>query len=69
MYDDHRKLTLFSPEGKAPRTLPGDGPYAWSRDGKLLFQVRTNPTALYEIDIATGRERKLRDLAVSYTAY
>jgi Tol biopolymer transport system component len=62
MYDEHRKLTLFSPDGKAPRTLPGDGPYAWSRDGKTLYQVRMSPTALYEIEIATGREKKLRDL-------
>jgi len=62
MYDEYRKLALFSPDGKPPRTLPGDGPFAWSRDGKVLYQVRTNPAALYAIDIATGRERKLRDL-------
>jgi eukaryotic-like serine/threonine-protein kinase len=62
MYDQNLKLTLFSPEGKPPRTLPGDGPYAWSRDGKMLYQVRMEPTALYEIEIATGREKKLRDL-------
>jgi Tol biopolymer transport system component len=63
MYDQNHKLTLFNPDGKEPRTLPGDGPYAWSRDGKMLYQVRMNPTALYEIEIATGREKKLRDLA------
>jgi Tol biopolymer transport system component len=62
MYDEHRKLTLFSPDGKAPKSLPGDGPYAWSRDGKTLYRVSTKPTALYEIEIATGREKKLRDL-------
>jgi len=61
--DDHEKLTLFSPDGKTSRKLPGDGgPLAWSRDGKILYQVRMDPPALYSVEIATGRERKLREL-------
>ena len=61
--DDHGVLTLFSPDGGASRKLPGDaGPFAWSGDGRLLYQVRLDPPALWEIEIAGGRERKLRDL-------
>jgi Tol biopolymer transport system component len=58
------KLILFSPDGKPSRTLPGDdGPVAWSRDGKVLYQIRMSPPALFGIDVASGREQKLRDLA------
>jgi len=61
--DENRKPALFSPDGKTSRSLPGDnGPLTWSLDGKLLYQVRVNPPALWEVDIATNRERKLRDL-------
>ena len=42
---------------------PGWRPEAWSRDGKTLYQVRGEATAtLVEIDIASGKERTLRDL-------
>jgi dipeptidyl aminopeptidase/acylaminoacyl peptidase len=70
--DEHHTPTLFSPDGKTRKSLPGDGgPFAWSRDGKTLYQVRMNPTALYEIQIATGSEKKLRDLAglVPFTSF
>jgi Tol biopolymer transport system component len=57
------KLVLVDPDGKSPRVLPGDeGPVAWSRDGKTLYQIRAEPPALFAIDIATGKDRKLRDL-------
>ncbi len=61
--NDQDAPTLFSPDGKPPRALPGKdcGPFAWSRDGKTLYQVRFAP-ALFAIDIAAGREQKLRDL-------
>ena len=60
-HDGHGKLTLFSPDGKPPRPLPGDGgPFTWSRDGKTLYQVRVEQPALVAIDIATAKERKLR---------
>jgi len=64
MHDDHGQLTLFSPDGKLKRPLPGDGgPCAWSRDGKTLYQVTMgDDPALMAIDIATGKETKLRDL-------
>jgi TolB protein len=57
-------LTLFSPDGKPSRQLPGgdSGPVAWSRDGKTLYHLHLDPPELRAIDIATGRERKLRDL-------
>jgi Tol biopolymer transport system component len=56
-------LTLVSPDGKEKRKLPGDyGPVAWSRDGKTLYQVHAKPPMLMVIDIASGKERKLRDL-------
>ena len=61
--DGQEKLTLFSPDRKTSRPIPGDGgPVAWSRDGTILYQVRTEPPALYAVSIATGHEQKLRDL-------
>ena len=58
------KVTLFGPDGKEPRTLEGDaGPFAWSRNGKTLYQVSVDAPALYATDIATGQRRKLRELA------
>ena len=61
--NDHNVPTLFSADGKASRPLPGNdcGPFAWSRDGKTLYQVRFTP-ALFAVDVASGREQKLRDL-------
>jgi len=60
---DGDQLVLVSPDGKTVRQLPGDaGPVAWSRDGKTLYQLQFTPAALVEIDIATGRVLKLRDL-------
>jgi Tol biopolymer transport system component len=54
---------LVSPDGKSQQVLVGDeGPLAWSRDGKTLYQVRAEPPTLFAIDIATGNARKLRDL-------
>jgi serine/threonine protein kinase len=61
--DDQDRLTLFSPDGKPSRILPGDtGPLAWSRDGQTLYQIRKNNPALMAVDIATGKQTKLRDL-------
>jgi len=54
---------LVSPDGQRRRELPGDrGPVAWSRDSKMLYQVRYEPPALVAIDVATGKEHQLRDL-------
>jgi len=56
-------LLLVSPDGKQHRDLPGDaGPVAWSRDSHTLYQVRHDAPALVAIDVATGKDRKLRDL-------
>jgi eukaryotic-like serine/threonine-protein kinase len=63
VHDEQGKPMLFSPDGKPPRPLPGgSGPFAWSRDGKTLYQVRSEQPALAAIDIATNKETKLRDL-------
>jgi len=60
--DEH--LMLVSPDGKGARELtPDAGPAVWSNDGKTLYQVQLDPAALVEIDVASGRQRKLRDLA------
>jgi Tol biopolymer transport system component len=57
-------ITLVSPEGKNTRFLPGVfAPHAWSRDGKTIYQVRgTNNCSLVAVDIATGKERVIREL-------
>jgi Tol biopolymer transport system component len=61
--DYENRLVLVSPDSKPTRALPGDlGPVAWSRDSKTLYQVRVDKPALYAIDIASGSEKKLRDL-------
>jgi hypothetical protein len=50
-------------DGKTVRQLPGDwGPVAWSRDGKTLYQIRGDTPALAAIDVASWKDRKLRDL-------
>jgi hypothetical protein len=62
-WESFSHLVLVSPDGKTQGPLPGDdGPVAWSHDGKTLYQVRRSPPALWAIDIATGHDRKLRDL-------
>jgi dipeptidyl aminopeptidase/acylaminoacyl peptidase len=62
-HDPDEHLVLVSLDGRSKRVLPGDrGPVAWSRDGKTLYQVRLDKPALYAIDIASGSEKKLRDL-------
>ena len=55
--------TLFSPDGKPPRALPGKdcGPFAWSRDGKTLYQVRFDAGA-FRNRYRRGAGTKLRDL-------
>ena len=59
--DEH--LMLVSPDGKGSRELTADrGPAVWSQDGKTLYQVQLDPPALVEIDVASGRIRKLRAL-------
>jgi Tol biopolymer transport system component/predicted Ser/Thr protein kinase len=62
-HDRDAKLVLISPDGKTRRELPGDrGPVTWSRDGKTLYQIHDDPPSLMAIDVATGKDRKLRDL-------
>jgi len=59
--DEH--LMVVDPEGKGARELTADaGPAVWSHDGKTLYQVQLDPPALVEIDLASGRQQKLRDL-------
>ena len=55
---------LVSPDGKQRRELSQEtGPSAWSRDGRTLYQIRGETTGtLVAIDLATARERVLRDL-------
>jgi hypothetical protein len=54
---------LVSPDGKLQRVLLGDrGPVASSRDGKTVYQVRAETPAPVATDIATGKQRKLREL-------
>jgi WD40-like Beta Propeller Repeat len=57
------QLVLISPDGKKVRELPGlAGPVAWSSDGRTLYQIRYESPALIAIDVASGKDRKLRDL-------
>lgn len=61
-YDDHGLLSLISPDGRRRKTLGGNGPTAWSADGRLLYQVRFPERAVFEIDVASGRARMVRQL-------
>jgi dipeptidyl aminopeptidase/acylaminoacyl peptidase len=63
-HDENWRPKLISPDGKTTRALPPyPGAFAWAPDGKTLYQARLDPPALFAIDIAAGRDRKLRDLA------
>ncbi len=55
-------ITLVSPNGKKTRFLPGESaPLAWSRDGKIIYQVRgTSRCMVVALDVTTGRERVIR---------
>jgi Tol biopolymer transport system component len=56
-------LVLVSPDGKTVREFGRhDGPVAWSRDGKTLYEVQADPPALLAFDVPTSQSRKLRDL-------
>jgi serine/threonine protein kinase/Tol biopolymer transport system component len=57
-------ITLVSPDGKNTRLLPGvSAPHAWSIDGKTIYQVRgTNNCSLAAVDVATGKDRVIREL-------
>ena len=64
------KLVLVSPDGQTVRALGGDeGPVAWSRDGKKLYQVQMSAAALIEFDVASGQALKLRDLTDDLRPY
>jgi Tol biopolymer transport system component len=54
------RLALVSPDGKRRVRLAGDGPVAWARDGKRLYQIRAAEGVLVAIDIPSGQERTLR---------
>ncbi len=63
VHQPQNKVMLLSPDGKHQLELPGDsGPFTWSRDGKTLYEVRSEHPALVAVNIATGKETKLRDL-------
>jgi Tol biopolymer transport system component len=55
-------VSLISPDGKETRPLCCAGTVAWSRDGKKLYLVDPRKHALTAIDIATGKERILRQV-------
>ena len=60
--DEANLLKLVSSDGKRQRKLGGSGPVAWARDGKTLYQMRITDRTAVEIDISSGKTRKLRDL-------
>jgi Tol biopolymer transport system component len=64
-------VPLDSPDGNgaprpAPGVLPEEVPAGWSHDGRhiYLYQVLEMPTKIYDVDLATGERRLLRELPV-----
>ena len=55
--------TLFSPDGKIERAIGSHGSphYVFSRDGRLLYGLRTENgrQTLFSIDVATGTRRAI----------
>jgi Tol biopolymer transport system component len=62
--DENGVLALVSPDGKRRKALGGGGPVAWSRTGRSLYQVQPEERALREIDVASGRSRRVRELGL-----
>ena len=61
-HDPASQLALVSPDGQQRRILGGTGAVAWARDGKTLYQARSDTHRLVAIEVATGREKALREL-------
>ena len=53
---------LISPGTRTGYRWKGEGPVAWGKDGKTLYQIRMNSRTLVAIDPSTGLERVLQDL-------
>ena len=64
-----RELRLLSPDGEKVRPL-GDtaGGYAWSRDGRVIYNTRRveKGAVLERLDPATGRAEKVSDLPADF---
>ncbi|MBZ5617962.1 MAG: hypothetical protein LAQ69_04395 [Acidobacteriia bacterium] len=60
--DQNCRVNLISPDGMRTRFLGGSGAVAWSRDGETLYRIDPAAHTLVAVDIATGRERILRDV-------
>jgi Tol biopolymer transport system component len=64
---DRAGLNLISPDGKASRTVeaPDAAQVTFSRDSKLLYGIRVEPTRciLFSIDIATKQTKNIGDFA------
>jgi Tol biopolymer transport system component len=56
------RLALIRPDKSESRLLGDSGTVAWSRDGATLYRISAEKRTLTAIDVATGRERILRDL-------
>ena len=50
----------------APGVLPGDRAAGWSRDGRHLYvyQMQQLPVKMYDVDVATGERKLLRELGL-----
>ena len=61
-------MRLFSTEGAALRTVPGDFSghtlIGWASDGRALYsyQVTDLPGRIYRLDLATGELKVLREM-------
>ncbi len=69
VFDGQKRPWLFPVAGGAPQpvrgVLPNDRPGGWSRDGRHLYVFHTLevPAKVYDVDLATGERRLLRQFS------
>ncbi len=65
-----RGIDLTSPDGKDQRTITGlnGAGLTWSRDSKKIYGItfQALQPSLYEVDVATGNIRKIRDYDLNF---
>lgn len=72
-FDDAPGLRLVSPDGKRENIISPHHwlTYGWSNDGTSLYGIAAGENrrlTLVRVDVATGRETKIRDLGLSTAA-
>jgi hypothetical protein len=69
-----RRIVLYSPDGGAPKAVPGVEPeeivLRWTADGRGLYMGRLSsmPVTVYRLDLATGQREPVHSFAPADSA-